>query len=90
MIDSIGLGASIANLIYCTILFIAIAGGMIFLIVRKKILALIWLSIFLNLLSILYFLGMRSPFVFFPNFLIWPIINIFLIVYYARTSAKKK
>lgn len=90
MIDSIGLGEAIANLIYFLILGIAVIGGGIFLLFRKKILALTWLSIFLNLFSILYFLGIRSPFIFLLNFLIWPILSIILIVYCVRTSPKKK
>lgn len=90
MIDSIGLGEAIANLIYSSILIFAVIGSVVFLLFRKKMLALIWLSVFLNLLSVLYFLGARSPFVFLANFIFWPILNIFLIVYYAKTNPKKK
>jgi hypothetical protein len=90
MIDSIGLGEAIAKLVYFSILAIAAIGSLIFLLFRRKIIALIWLSVFLNLFSILYFLGIRNPFVFLFNLFIWPILNIVLIVYYAKTSPKKK
>lgn len=89
MIDSIGLGEIIANLIYYAILVIALTGSIIFLSIKKKFLALIWLSIFLNLLSFLYLLGTRDLFIFLLNYILWPIINIFLIVYYTKIKLKK-
>lgn len=90
MIDSIGLGEVVANLLYCAILATAVIGSMTFLIIRKKFLALIWLSIFLNFLSFLYFLGtIHYIFLNFSLF-IWPIFNILLIIHYIRTRLKNK
>jgi hypothetical protein len=90
MIDSIGLGAAIANLIYLIILAIATVGGVFFLVIRKKFLSLIWLSILLNLLSFLYFMGIRNISIFSINYIIWPILNIILIVYYINSNKKAK
>jgi len=89
MIDSIGLGEAIANLIYWAILIIAVIGGAIFLAARKKLLSLIWFSVFINLLSFSYFLGARNLLAFLINYIIWPIINILLIIWYARAGRKK-
>ena len=86
---SIGLGEAIANLIYWAILIIAVAGSAIFLAARKKFLALIWFSAFINLFYFLYFLGARNLSTFLINYIIWPILNIFLITWYFKTKAKK-
>ena len=89
MIDSIGLGETIANLVYLLILFMAIIGSILFLIFRKKVIAIIWLSVFLNFLSFLYFLGTIHYTFLNLTVFIWPILNILLIIYYIKTKPKK-
>jgi len=87
MFDSIGLGKVIAQIIYLLIILIAVAGSLTFLLKNKRKVSLIWLSVFLNLLSFLYFLGKTNLILGVINIVVWPLLNIFLIYYYIK---KKK
>lgn len=81
MIDSIGLGDFLANIIVFTILFLS-SGIFLFLLRKKNVFSFVWLSCSLNLASFLYFMGSVSYFISTLNIIIWPIINIILIVFY--------
>lgn len=86
MIDSIGLGDFLANMIVWLCLFLAV-GVFLFLLRKKSLLSWVWLSCSLNVVAFLYFMGSVSYFISIFNIIIWPVINIILIVLYVR---KKK
>ena len=86
MIDSIGLGDFLAGVIISLCLAISI-GVFSILLYRKNYFSWIWLSISLNAISFLYFMGGASDILTAINIFIWPVINISLIIWYVR---KKK
>ncbi len=86
MIDSIGLGDFLANITVLTVLFLS-GAIFLFLLRKKNPFSFVWLSCSLNVASFLYFMGSASYFISTFNIIIWPIINIILIVFYVR---KKK
>ncbi len=86
MIDSIGLGNFLANAIVLTALFLSVA-IFLFLLRKKSLFSLTWLSCSLNVTSFLYFMGSTSYIISAFNIIVWPIINIILVVFYVR---KKK
>jgi hypothetical protein len=83
MLDDIGLGSAIANIIYL-ILFVSIVVGAWVSIKRKAFLfSVFWISSILNLFFYLHFMG---RYVFYPKFFYpivnkyWPLINFGLFV----------
>lgn len=86
MIDSIGLGSFLASMVigFCLVVSIGLFG---FLFYKRQKLSWVWLSISLNGVSFLYFMGGISDILTVINFFIWPIIDIILIIWYVR---KKK
>ena len=98
MLDDIGLGSAIANLIYLIIILVGILGLWFFL--RKKMIsgAIFWTSAVLNFFAYLYFMG---NYVFYNKIVYvvvnkyWPWINIILLIlliirYVKRRNAKAK
>ncbi|OGI20600.1 MAG: hypothetical protein A3J06_02265 [Candidatus Moranbacteria bacterium RIFCSPLOWO2_02_FULL_48_19] len=83
MIDSIGLGDFLTNIVIGTSLLLSV-GIFLFLVRKQKNISWIWLSCSLNAVSFLYFMGSASYIVSIFNIFIWPIINIILIFYYVR------
>ncbi|MCK9378671.1 MAG: hypothetical protein M0P97_00820 [Candidatus Moranbacteria bacterium] len=88
MIDSIGLGEFIANWVAVILLVVIFVSVFIFY-KKNKFKGLLIGSIFLNILSYFYFIGTSSYAVFIFNVLIWPIINIILIVKYFKSNKPK-
>jgi hypothetical protein len=95
MLDDIGLGNTLANLIYVVILIFGILGAWFF--VKRKIIegVIFWISSILNFLFYLYLMGNYSlyPKLFYPIVnKYWPWINlvllILLIVNYLRNKKK--
>ncbi len=93
MFDDIGLGKAIANVIYLAIIIIG-AYGSWFLVARKKIFgAILWMSVILNILLYLYFMGRYSfhpRALYFIIVIIWPYINIALAILLALGFLKNK
>ena len=93
MLDDIGLGSAIANAIYAFLVAVAIIGFIVFF--RKKIYvaAVVWLSIILNILSYLFFMGI---YINYPSFMylivnkIWPLLNIALVIILIFNLIKNK
>ena len=85
MIDSIGLGNFLANVITVFLLLIILIG---FILLKKKSknVSWIWLSCSLNITSFLYFMGDTSYIIPILNIFIWPVINIILIIWYVRSK----
>lgn len=79
--DSIGLGDFLANVVVLSVLLVSFVGFFFF--KRNRILSLIWLSCSLNVASLLYFMGASSYIISISNIIVWPLINIILIVWYA-------
>jgi hypothetical protein len=96
MLDSIGLGKSIANLIYLVV-FILIFIGTWFFVRKKNIFGVIfWISINLNALFYLYFMGNYRLYPKFFYLIVnnyWPWINIglfiLLVFNYIKNRRKK-
>lgn len=86
MIDSIGLGGFLASVVISMAVLLAVI-IFLFLIRKKSQFSIIWLSCSLNVIAFLYFMGSTSYFISTFNIIIWPIINLILIVLYVR---KKK
>ncbi len=86
MIDSIGLGGFLASVVISMAVLLAVI-IFLFLIRKKSQFSIIWLSCSLNVIAFLYFMGTTSYFISTFNIIIWPIINLILIVLYVR---KKK
>jgi hypothetical protein len=84
--DAIGLGGFLANATYTILITVIFIGAVFFGFTNKRILP-IWLSLLLNVLFFLYFLGSRYYYASFFTVLIWPLINIYLIINY-RTKKK--
>jgi hypothetical protein len=91
--DDIGLGSTIANLIYLIILCLGV-GGAWFFIKRKNIVGLIfWISFVLNLFSYLYFMGnyrfySKGLYPIINNY--WPWINLVLLIFLIIKFIKNK
>ena len=83
--DSIGLGDFLANVIIGICLALSI-GIFLFLTRKKNNFSWIWLSCSLNVTLFLYFIGSPSYIISIFTILIWPIINIILIIYYVRNK----
>ncbi len=83
MIDSIGLGGFLASAVIFIALLLAII-IFLFLIRKKSRLSIIWLSCSFNVIAFLYFMGSTSYFISTFNIVIWPIINIILIMFYVH------
>lgn len=81
MIDDIGMGKYIADSLSLILLVAAFGGGLIFLLFKHKYISLIWTSIFLNILSVFYFIGISGVVLVAINFYIWPLANITLIIF---------
>lgn len=80
MLDAIGMGKAIANMIYM-IIAILILGGSSVLMLKKKILsAILWTSVLLNIFVFLYFMGKDIDIwrVFIEK--LWPVVNIILLL----------
>lgn len=86
MIDSIGLGGFLASVVISMAVLLSVI-IFLFLIRKKSQFSIIWLSCSLNVIVFLYFMGSTSYFISTFNIIIWPIINLILIVLYVR---KKK
>lgn len=86
MIDDIGLGEGLANIVYLLLIIILTTGLIIFLIKKKVRLALLWVSVIFNILTFLFFLG--TQYILAINFatIIWPLINIYLIYCYIKSK----
>lgn len=83
MLDDIGLGEAIANLIY--LILIAIGMGGVWLFLKKKSIfgVLFWLSFILNILAYLYFMGsygFYSKIIYLLINKYWPWINLALLI----------
>jgi hypothetical protein len=83
MIDSIGLGGFLADVVIGFCLLISV-GIFSFLLHKKNNFSWIWLSISFNAISFLYFIGDASDSLTITNVFIWPVINIILIIWYVR------
>lgn len=83
--DSIGLGSFLANAVIEILLLLSI-GIFLFFVRRKNNFSWVWLSCSLNAISFLYFMGSASYIVSVVNILVWPIINIILIIWYVRNK----
>lgn len=80
--DSIGLGDFLANFFIISVLVVSFLG---FLFLKKnRNLSFVWLSCSLNIVSLLYFIGTPSYLISIFNIIVWPIINIILIVWYVK------
>ena len=90
MIDSIGLGEFVANAISLFILMSALVGGFLMFYFKRKYIAIVWISILLNILSSFYFLGVSLYMMPVINFFIWPIVNIVLIIILTVKYLKSK
>jgi hypothetical protein len=80
MIDDIGMGKYIADELSLILLIIAIGGGLILLLLKHRYMSLIWTSIFLNILSVFYFMGISGVVLVAINFYIWPLVSLLLAV----------
>ena len=92
MLDDIGIGSTIANLIYLLFILLALFGG-IYYISKKRILkAMFIVSTILNLVSIFYFMGFyyQHRYLYTINYRIWPIINVILFLYLITNFIKNK
>lgn len=89
MLDDIGLGSAIANLISIFILIIALVGGILFFHFKRSLLGIFWISLFLNILSIFYFLGTQVIYIQVINIIIWPIFSLILLILLIFNLAKK-
>jgi len=79
MMDDIGLGGALANILYLFLLFITVTVAGVLLAKKKNKWALWWVSVMLNLFTYLYFLGNSTLIgwllrVF--SIVAWPIINV--------------
>lgn len=81
--SAIGLGDFLETIIISFIFLILVIILIILLKNKKYFISLLISSIFLNLISFLFFLG-ESAYLSYINVFFWPIINIFLIIYYVR------
>ncbi len=91
MVDSIGLGQAIANVIYLVLLVVAVGGSLVALTFGRKFFAFLWISILFNILVFLVSLGMLGDtgvFLRIIAIIAWPFLNIFLI--YKFLTLKKK
>ncbi|MEI7621364.1 MAG: hypothetical protein WCJ51_02405 [Candidatus Moraniibacteriota bacterium] len=79
MLDDIGLGNFLANITYLTLAFVTIV-GVFFLQKNKKDFTNIWISLMLNLIFFLYFLGTPFYYISVVTIVIWPLFNIFIII----------
>ncbi|HPN96274.1 MAG TPA: hypothetical protein PLK35_00760 [Candidatus Moranbacteria bacterium] len=83
MIDSIGLGKSIANIIYAVIFIVGLGGCWVF-VKRKNIIGIIFcISFTLNLFLYLYLIGNYNLYLKIIYLIInkyWPILNIILFL----------
>jgi hypothetical protein len=90
MIDDIGFGKNIADIISVILFVLALGGGLFFILIKYRYIGLIWASFFLNLLSIFYFLGGPSVTLAMINYYVWPLVNliitIFLFIKYKRSK----
>ena len=84
--DAIGLGDYFANVVIISALMASLVGMFFFRNNRKALLA--WLSCSLNAISFLYFLGAVSYLISIFNIVVWPLINLALIIRYVRTRKK--
>ncbi|OGI34453.1 MAG: hypothetical protein A2259_05245 [Candidatus Moranbacteria bacterium RIFOXYA2_FULL_43_15] len=89
MLDSIGLGDAIANVISLALLIVALGGGWVFFVSKHRYIAYAWMSILLNLLAVFYFMGF-SGILPLAAFFFWPIVNILLIVSLVIKNINKK
>lgn len=93
MLDDIGLGSAIANMIYIVILLITIGGAAVLFNKKLFVAMALWMSVLLNLLAFLFFMGRYR---FYPKYLypivnrIWPILSAFLVIYLILTYIKKR
>jgi hypothetical protein len=90
MIDDIGFGKNIADIISVILFVLALGGGSFFILIKHRYIGLIWTSFFLNLLSVFYFLGGPSVALAMINYYVWPLVNliitIFLFIKYKRSK----
>lgn len=83
MVDDIGLGNVVANMIYLIISTVGIIGAWFFIKKKNKIGIIFWISLVLNFLSFLYFMG---SYMFYPDYFnliinnYWPWLNLGLFV----------
>ena len=90
MIDAIGLGEAIVNLITIAFLCLTLLGTGVLLYFRKKFVAVVWMSIGLNLIFNFYFMGTDKVALQVVNIIIWPAINILLLVSLIVVLIKEK
>ena len=90
MLDSIGLGETIANFIYFAILIVGIIISFLFMLKKKILLGILIVSCTLNLFLFLYFLGRFNQWLAYLIIYIWPIINILLLFFLIFNSIKKR
>jgi hypothetical protein len=81
--DSIGLGNFLENILVVFLLIITIILFLIVFVKKEYFKSIIFLSVGLNIISLLFFWG-DSGWINYFNFLAWPIINIFLIICYVQ------
>lgn len=93
MLDDIGLGSAVANIIYLIIIAVGFAGAWFF-IKKKNIVGIIfWISLVLNFLFFLYFMG---SYMFYPGYFnliinnYWPWLNLGLLVILIISYIKNK
>lgn len=82
MIDSIGLGGFLAHAIVLFSLGVTFLGWVIFYKMGYQYASKLWLSCSLNVTAFLYFLGTTSYIISIFCLVLWPIINLFLIIWY--------
>lgn len=86
MIDDIGLGAFLANIILWVLAIITSFGSIVFLWRKKKLLSFLWLSIWLNITFYFYFLGADIYWLQILLIFIWPAVNIVFIAVWIWNS----
>lgn len=94
MIDDIGLGSALANIIYSFVFVTAILGVMLFFTFKKKSFAIWWVSLGANIFAFLYLLDNFSVPAYyamlFLSFFVWPIINIIWVIRLIIQDRKKE
>lgn len=93
MMDDIGLGQALANVVYLFLFFITIIGVLILLKLKKRLYAFWWMSVMANVFAFLYLLGGYGDFAYMMQIvamIAWPIINIAWLLNLVRGGLKVK
>lgn len=88
--DSIGLGVYLANLFTIVYVTAVLFVGVIFYLKKKKTLAFFWTSFLLNIIFYLYFAGGIYPTLEIIGLIIWPTLNIILLLMNVSKTFLKK